>query len=197
VSCCDRCPSNALLQECPSYKIAHHIASTLSTSMLLKCAIHGADANWGRVLCAVGYSDAADFTIDPSKVSVTFADADGRRLELLVDGEPVPEIDEVLAKEMLDKEEVFIQVKMGQGEHAASYYTCDLSKVRILGFCRGCSFPSAGLRRHQRLLPVVGRPMINTRGVQKCVWPAGSGAVMLTSLLNAQDLHPTLAPHEP
>ena len=97
--------------------------------MLLKCAINGADANWGRVLCAVGYSQPQGFEVDPTKVSVTFRDADGQQLELLVKGEPIYELDEKLAKEMLEKDEVFIDVHMGSGQQSASYYTCDLSKV--------------------------------------------------------------------
>jgi glutamate N-acetyltransferase/amino-acid N-acetyltransferase len=97
--------------------------------MLLKCALNGADANWGRVLCAVGYSQPPGFQVDPATVSVTFKDADGQSLELLVNGEPRAEFDEAKAKEMLEKDEIIIQVQMGQGQESATYYTCDLSKV--------------------------------------------------------------------
>lgn len=119
-----------LLQECPSYKVAHHIASTLSTSMLLKCAINGQDANWGRVLCAVGYSDPNGFAVDPTTVSVSFEDRlGGQDLLLLKNGEPILPIDEERALKLLKREEIDIKVRMGQGSASATYYTCDLSHV--------------------------------------------------------------------
>ena len=90
--------------------------------MLLKTAIHGADANWGRILCAVGYSDPAEFTIDPATVSVSFVDVQnpGKELALLVNGEPVAQVDEVWARQLLEQENIEIRVRMGQGSEQAA-----------------------------------------------------------------------------
>lgn len=100
--------------------------------MLLKCAINGQDANWGRVLCAVGYSDPSGFTVDPTTVSVSIVDRlGGQDLLLLENGEPLLPLDEERALELLKREDIDIKVRMGQGSASATYYTCDLSHVRI------------------------------------------------------------------
>ncbi|KAI5479805.1 glutamate N-acetyltransferase / amino-acid N-acetyltransferase [Pseudohyphozyma bogoriensis] len=110
----------------PNYEGAHKIASTVSTSSLVKTALHGQDANWGRILCAVGYS-SPNFTIDPTKVTVSFIPADGTaELKLLVNGEPEV-VDEVRAKEILEMEDLEIRIELGLGEESATYWTCDLS----------------------------------------------------------------------
>lgn len=89
--------------------------------MLLKCAINGADANWGRVLCAVGYSNPTGFQIVPETVSVSFVDKEtGQELKLLVDGEPKRNIDESWAKALLEREDIEIKVRMGQGSEKAT-----------------------------------------------------------------------------
>lgn len=98
--------------------------------MLLKCALNGQDANWGRILCAVGYSDPSEFTVEPSMVSVSFVDQkDGSELVLLKNGEPVLPVDEQRASALLECEEIQVRVRMGQGSSSATYYTCDLSHV--------------------------------------------------------------------
>ncbi|GAA5949541.1 hypothetical protein JCM21900_000257 [Sporobolomyces salmonicolor] len=118
------------VQGAPTYEGAHKIASTISTSALVKCAIHGEDANWGRILCAVGYSQPP-FTIDPSKVSVSFVPTDGTpELKLLVNGEP-ENVDEARASEILKEEDLEIRVELGLGEEQATYWTCDLSHEYI------------------------------------------------------------------
>ncbi|KAF8875961.1 arginine biosynthesis protein ArgJ [Gymnopilus junonius] len=68
----------------PSYRDAHNIASRISTSALVKTALYGEDANWGRILAATGSvplqptsANAVSPTIDPTKVSVTFVPSDG------------------------------------------------------------------------------------------------------------------------
>ncbi|ORY69129.1 arginine biosynthesis protein ArgJ [Leucosporidium creatinivorum] len=114
----------------PSYEGAHKIASTISTSALVKTALHGQDANWGRILCAVGYSQP-NFEIDPTKVSVSFVPVDGSaELKLLVNGEP-EQVDEVRASEILKDEDLEIKVELGLGEESATYWTCDLSHEYI------------------------------------------------------------------
>ncbi|KAM0746764.1 Arginine biosynthesis bifunctional protein ArgJ beta chain [Meredithblackwellia eburnea MCA 4105] len=114
----------------PSYEGAHKIASTISTSSLVKTALSGEDANWGRILCAVGYSQP-DFAIDPTKVSVSFIPTDGSpELKLLINGEP-EKVDEVRASEILKMEDLEIRVELGLGEESATYWTCDLSHEYI------------------------------------------------------------------
>lgn len=85
----------------------------------MKTAIHGADANWGRILCATGYSTPS-FAIDPTRVSVSFVPSDGSgTLRLLVNGEPQP-VDEVQAKKVLDLEDIEINVDLQMGNESAS-----------------------------------------------------------------------------
>lgn len=110
-----------------SYTDAHKIASTVSTSSLVKCALYGEDANWGRILCAVGYTSSLSTPIDPTKISLSFIPADGSEpLKLLTKGEPEI-VDEVRAKEILEQEELEIRIELGLGKETAQYYTCDLS----------------------------------------------------------------------
>ncbi|GAA6061131.1 hypothetical protein JCM10212_001731 [Sporobolomyces blumeae] len=114
----------------PSYEGAHKIASTISTSALVKCALHGEDANWGRILCAVGYSQPP-FEIDPTKVSVSFVPTDGSaELALLVNGEP-EDVDEKRASAILKHEDLEIRVQLGLGDEKATYWTCDFSHEYI------------------------------------------------------------------
>ncbi|GAA5960675.1 hypothetical protein JCM8115_001792 [Rhodotorula mucilaginosa] len=114
----------------PTYEGAHKVASTISTSSLVKCALHGQDANWGRILCAVGYSQPG-FEIDPTKVSVSFVPQDGTpALQLLVNGEP-ENVDEGRASEILAEEDLEIRVELGLGDESATYWTCDLSHEYI------------------------------------------------------------------
>ena len=82
----------------------------------------GADANWGRVLCAIGYSGA---DVDISKIDVSFRSAAG---EILVckNGAGV-DFSEEKAKEILLREEIDILVSLGDGEFSASAWGCDLT----------------------------------------------------------------------
>ncbi|GAA5849364.1 hypothetical protein JCM8547_006526 [Rhodosporidiobolus lusitaniae] len=119
------------VQGAPTYEGAHKIASTVSTSSLVKTALHGEDANWGRILCAVGYTSPLSFTIDPTKVSVSFIPQDGsKELKLLVNGEP-ENVDEERAAEILKEEDLEIRIELGLGEEKATYWTCDLSHEYI------------------------------------------------------------------
>ncbi|GAA6036818.1 hypothetical protein JCM8097_003493 [Rhodosporidiobolus ruineniae] len=119
------------VQGAPTYEDAHRIASTVSTSSLVKTALHGEDANWGRILCAVGYSSPLSFSIDPSRVSVSFIPTDGSaELKLLVNGEP-ENVDEERAAQILREEDLEIRVELGMGEEKATYWTCDLSHEYI------------------------------------------------------------------
>ncbi|OCH96390.1 arginine biosynthesis ArgJ [Obba rivulosa] len=117
-----------------SYADAHKIASRISTSALVKTALYGEDANWGRILAATG-SVPLSTPLDPTRVSVSFVPRDGSApLPLLVNGEP-EKVDEVRAKEIVSAEDLEIRVELGLGTQSAKYWTCDFSYeyVRING----------------------------------------------------------------
>ena len=101
---------------------AYTVAKSVIGSSLLKCAIFGADANWGRVLCAMGYS-GADF--DPDKVDVEFASAAGS-IEVCHQGRGV-DFDEDLAKKILTEHDVEINITMGEGAAACTCWGCDMT----------------------------------------------------------------------
>ncbi|MBW0504658.1 hypothetical protein O181_044373 [Austropuccinia psidii MF-1] len=108
---------------------ASKVASTVSKSSLVKCALNGQDANWGRILSAVGYSQANG--INPSKVSVSFVSTAGVELKLLVNGEP-ENVDEEKASQILHEEDLEIVINLGnQNGFQSSYFTCDLSKEYV------------------------------------------------------------------
>ena len=111
-----------------SFHDAHCIASTIARSPLVKTALYGKDANWGRILCAVGYTPGlADNAIVPERTSVSFVPVDGSpELKLLVKGEP-EDVDEARAKEILEDEDLEIRVDLGTGREEASYWFCDFS----------------------------------------------------------------------
>ncbi|KAI8050897.1 arginine biosynthesis bifunctional protein ArgJ [Syncephalis plumigaleata] len=107
---------------------AKTIASTICTSALVKTALYGQDANWGRVLCAIGYAPGSETTIHPERVSVTFkATAQPEQpLPVLRHGEPVP-VDETFAAELLRNEDIEIHIDLGLGQESATMWTCDFS----------------------------------------------------------------------
>ena len=101
---------------------AKKIAKSVICSSLVKAAMFGADANWGRVLCAIGYSGAA---CDISEVAESFVSAKG---EILVcRGGAGVEISEELAKEILLEPEIEIRVSLGDGTAEATAFGCDLT----------------------------------------------------------------------
>ena len=101
---------------------AEQIAKAVVRSPPVKCAVFGTDANWGRVLCAIGYSGAQ---FDPKDVEVKFLSRAG---ELLVcaGGQGVA-FDEALAKRVLSEDEVVIQVTLTSGSATCSCWGCDLT----------------------------------------------------------------------
>ena len=115
----------------PSFDDAKLIASTIARSPLVKTALYGRDANWGRILCAVGYTQGlSQNAVLPERTSVSFVPSNGSEtLKLLVNGEP-ESVDEARAGQILAEEDLEILVDLGAGEqrvHEASYWTCDFS----------------------------------------------------------------------
>ena len=105
-----------------SEESAERLAKAVVGSSLVKAAMFGSDANWGRVLCAMGYSKAP---FRPEFVDVKFSSAVG---EILVceKGAGV-DFDEENAKSILSQDEVVIYVDLHEGEHEATCWGCDLT----------------------------------------------------------------------
>ncbi len=101
---------------------AKTVAKSVICSSLLKAAMFGADANWGRVLCAIGYSGA---DVDVNKVGVSFKSNKGV-IEVCRDGAGV-EFSEEIAKEILLEKEIEIIVTLGSGLGIATAWGCDLT----------------------------------------------------------------------
>ena len=105
-----------------SLDIAKTVAKSVICSSLLKAAMFGADANWGRVLCAIGYSGAS---VDVNKIDVSFKSAKGTIL-VCKDGAGV-DFSEEIAKEILLEKEIEILVSLGSGEYSSTAWGCDLT----------------------------------------------------------------------
>ena len=97
-------------------------AKSVISSSLLKAAMFGADANWGRILCAVGYSGAA---VDPGQVDVSFRSAKGE-IAVCEKGAGIP-FSEEKAKEILSEDEIDILISAGDGAFSATAWGCDLT----------------------------------------------------------------------
>ena len=97
-------------------------AKGVISSSLFKAAMFGADANWGRVLCALGYSGAA---FDPARVSVSFSSRAGR-VALCENGASLP-FSEELAAQVLGEREIAIEICLGGGAAGATAWGCDLT----------------------------------------------------------------------
>ena len=103
-------------------KTAETVARSVISSTLTKAAIFGADANWGRVLCAMGYSGAE---FDPETVDVSFTSAAGD-IAVCEKGRGLP-FDEDLAKKILTEHDVEIRISMGAGAGTATCWGCDIT----------------------------------------------------------------------
>ena len=103
-------------------EISKTVAKSVICSSLLKAAMFGADANWGRVLCAIGYSGA---DVDVTKIDVSFVSNKG---EILVcqNGAGV-DFSEEKAKEILLEKEIVIDIKLNDGEFSSTAWGCDLT----------------------------------------------------------------------
>lgn len=105
-----------------SVTTAKTVAKSVACSSLLKAAIFGADANWGRVLCAIGYSGA---DLDVAKVDVKFVSTAGE-IEVCKNGAGV-DFSEEKAKEILLESEIKILIELNSGNAAATAWGCDLT----------------------------------------------------------------------
>ncbi len=101
---------------------AKTVAKSVICSSLLKAAMFGADANWGRVLCAIGYSGA---DVNVNKVGVSFRSVKGC-IEVCKNGAGV-DFSEEIAKEILLQSEIEILISLGDGEGKATAWGCDLT----------------------------------------------------------------------
>ena len=101
---------------------ARTVAKSVICSSLFKAAMFGADANWGRVLCAIGYSGAA---VDVNKIGVSFASAAGE-IEVCRGGAGV-DFSEEKAKEILLCPEIQVNIILGMGGESATAWGCDLT----------------------------------------------------------------------
>ena len=105
-----------------SIEDAEILSKSVISSSLVKAAMFGSDANWGRILCALGYSNI-DF--DPEKVDISFSSTAGNII-VCKDGSPV-NFDESKAKEILFQNEIKILIDMKLASYAATTWGCDLT----------------------------------------------------------------------
>lgn len=98
------------------------VAKSVICSPLFKCAMFGSDANWGRILCAVGYADAE---FDINKVAVSLSSKAGE-IHVCENGSGI-EFSEEKAKKVLLEDEIAIFVSIGDGDYSATAWGCDLT----------------------------------------------------------------------
>ena len=110
------------VQNAPDEETARVLAKSVIRSPLVKTAMFGSDANWGRVLCALGY---AGVRVDVHKIDVRFSSAKGE-ICVCTDGAGV-DFSEEKAKEILSEDEITILVDLKAGEAEATAYGCDLT----------------------------------------------------------------------
>ncbi len=103
-------------------KDAKNIAKSVINSSLVKCAFFGSDANWGRILCAMGYSDSE---FDVNNVSIIFKSEKGS-ISVVKNGVPI-QFDEDLAKTILIENTIDVVITLEDGSANATAWGCDLS----------------------------------------------------------------------
>jgi glutamate N-acetyltransferase/amino-acid N-acetyltransferase len=106
-----------------SDRSAHRIAMSIANSPLVKTAIAGQDANWGRVVMAVG---KAGEPADRDRLAISFGD-----VRVAVDGARDPDYSEEAASDVMRKDEVTVKVDLGLGDGMARVWTCDLTKAYV------------------------------------------------------------------
>lgn len=103
-------------------EVAKTVAKSVICSSLTKAAMFGADANWGRVLCAIGYSGA---DVDVNKIDVSFESNKGV-IEVCKNGSGV-DFSEDKAKEILLEQDIIINVELNDGNEKSTAWGCDLT----------------------------------------------------------------------
>ena len=106
----------------PTKALARSIAKSVICSSLVKAAMFGADANWGRILCAIGYTEG-DFSVDKVEVSIS---SPAGVIHVCENGAGIP-FSEEAAKKVLLESEIVLDVNMNQGEESATAWGCDLT----------------------------------------------------------------------
>jgi glutamate N-acetyltransferase / amino-acid N-acetyltransferase len=101
-----------------SFESAETVARAIANSPLVKTALFGSDPNWGRIICAAGYSGAP---VDPARIDIFFGDC-----QAVAAGAPAATERSLLAAE-LHKSEVVITLDLHQGPHDCRFWTCDFS----------------------------------------------------------------------
>jgi glutamate N-acetyltransferase/amino-acid N-acetyltransferase len=112
----------ANVKNAPSFEIGKSVAKSIIGSDLLKCAMFGEDANWGRILCAIGY---APVDIEIAPIEVSLASKKGS-IYVCKNGEGL-DFSEEKAAEILSEDEIEINVDLHQGREAATAWGCDLT----------------------------------------------------------------------
>ena len=122
------------IQGAKSYNDAKTVATSIATSPLVKTAIYGKDANWGRIVCAVGYSG---IKIDPTQVNLYFSGSTREKnrtpeLHLFKNGSPF-DVNEAKAAAILENEDIHIRDDLGvhKADGEAVVYTSDFSTEYI------------------------------------------------------------------
>lgn len=116
----------AHIQGAATKKDARLAAKSIINSPLVKSAVHGADPNWGRILCAVGYSGAK---VELDQVVLRVGN-EQEKIELLSRGEPLA-FNREQARVLLQGEQIHIVVDLGLGTQSATAYGCDLSREYV------------------------------------------------------------------
>jgi glutamate N-acetyltransferase/amino-acid N-acetyltransferase len=106
-----------------SDRSAHRIALSVANSPLVKTAIAGEDANWGRVVMAVG---KAGEPANRDKLAIWFGD-----VRVAADGERDPDYDEAAASAVMKAQDITLRVDLGLGRGEARVWTCDLTKAYV------------------------------------------------------------------
>ncbi|MDR2903156.1 MAG: bifunctional ornithine acetyltransferase/N-acetylglutamate synthase [Clostridiales bacterium] len=103
---------------------ARKIVKSVVSSSLFKAAMFGADANWGRAICAMGYS-GADF--NPNAVTIAFTvTSEGESITVIENGAPLA-FDEDRAKKILSHDKINVDIRLNEGEETATAWGCDLT----------------------------------------------------------------------
>jgi glutamate N-acetyltransferase/amino-acid N-acetyltransferase len=112
----------ANVKNAPSFEVGKAVAKSIIGSDLLKCAMFGEDANWGRILCAIGYAPC-DIEIAP--IEISFASKKGS-INVCKNGEGL-DFSEEKAAEILSEDEIEINVDLRQGSESATAWGCDMT----------------------------------------------------------------------